>query len=153
MDDPDWEMMTTKYYEPDEISILLSGMPPNRSFFHLNISSFTFCFDELLVLMAENKLIFNFLGIFETHLKLNRNSFNPISMPSYNIEYTPTESSNSGTLLYIKQGINYKIRKDSQINKSKELESMFVKVLESVMSKNNMIIGCIYHHPSMELWI
>ena len=58
MDDPDSEMMTAKYYEPDEISILLSGTPPpptpNRSFFHLNISSFTFCFDELLVLMAEN---------------------------------------------------------------------------------------------------
>ena len=101
--------------------------------------------------MAENKVIFDFSGIFETHLKLNRNSFNPISMPSYNIEYTPTESSNSGTVLYIKQGINYKIRKDSQINKSKELESMFVKVLEPVMSKNNMIIGCTYHHPSVEL--
>ena len=29
-------------------------------------------------------------------------------MPGYNIEHTPTESSNGGTLLYIKQGINYK---------------------------------------------
>ena len=63
IDDPDSEMMTAKYYEPDEIFILLSGTSPNRSFFHLNISSLTFHFDELLVLMAENKLNFDFSGI------------------------------------------------------------------------------------------
>ena len=64
-------------------------------------------------------------------------------MPGYNIEHTATESSNYGTLLYIKQGINYKLRKDLQVYKSKELESTFVEVLETGMSKNNMIIGCI----------
>ena len=57
----------------------------------------------------------------------------------------------NGTRLYIKQRINYKLRKDLQIYKSKELESMFVEVLKPGMSKNNMIIGCIYCHPSMEL--
>ena len=108
MDDPDSKMMTAKYYKLDEISDLLSSTSPNRSFFHLNISSLTFHFDELLVLTAENKLNFDFLGISETRLKLNRNSLNPISMPGYNIKHTPTESSNGGTLLYIKQGINYK---------------------------------------------
>ena len=72
-------------------------------------------------------------------------------MPGYNIEHTPTESSNGRTLLYIKQGINYKLQKDLQIYKSKKLESTFVEVLEPGMSKNNMMIGCIYHHPSMEL--
>ena len=72
-------------------------------------------------------------------------------MSGYNIEHTPTESSDGGTLFYIKQGINYKLRKDLQIYKSKELESTFVKVFEPGMLKNNMIIGCIYCHPSMEL--
>ena len=92
MDDPDSEMMTAKYYEPDEIPFLLLGTSPDRSFFHLNISSLTFHFEELIiVLMAENKLNLDFLGISETRLKLNRNSLNPISMPGYNIEHTPTE--------------------------------------------------------------
>ena len=72
-------------------------------------------------------------------------------MPGYNIEHTPTESSNGATLLYIKQGINCKLRKDLQMYKSKELEPMFIEVLEPGMSRNNMIIGCIYCHPSMEL--
>ena len=115
MDDPDSKMMAAKYYELDEISDLLSSTSPNRFFFHLNISSLTFYFDELLVLTAENKLNFDFLGLSENCLKLNRNSLNPISMPGYNIEHIPTESSNGGTLLYIKPGINYKLRKDLQI--------------------------------------
>ena len=72
-------------------------------------------------------------------------------MSGYNIEHTPTESSNDGTLIYIKQGINYKLRKHLQVYKSKEPESTFVEVLETGMPKNNMIIGCIYRHPSMEL--
>ena len=32
MDDPDSEMMTAKYYEPDEIPFLLSGMSPDIFF-------------------------------------------------------------------------------------------------------------------------
>ena len=56
-------MMTEKYYEPDEISLLLSGTSLNKSFFHLYGSSFTLHFDELILLMNENKLNFDFLGI------------------------------------------------------------------------------------------
>ena len=44
MDEPDSKVMTAKYYEVDEISVLLSSTSHNRSFFHLNISSFTFLF-------------------------------------------------------------------------------------------------------------
>ena len=87
MVDPDSEMMTVKYYEPDEISVLLSSTSPNRSFFHLNISSLTFHFDELLVLMTESKLNFDSLAISETRLKLNRYSLKPISMPGCDIEH------------------------------------------------------------------
>ena len=92
-----------------KMSFLLSGTSPNRSFFHLNISSFIFRFDKLIVLMIENKLNFDFLRFSETCLELNRNSLKTLSMPGYNIEHTPAEFSNSGTLLYIKQKINYKL--------------------------------------------
>ena len=111
MGDPDPDMMTAKYYKPDKISFLLSGMSLNRSFFHLNTSSLTFHFGEWIALMTESKLNYDFLGIFETRVKLNRNSLNPISISGYNIEHTPTESSHGGTLLYIKQEIDCKLRK------------------------------------------
>ena len=38
MDDPDSGLMTAKYYEPCEISILPSGISTNRPLFHLNQS-------------------------------------------------------------------------------------------------------------------
>ena len=99
MDDHDSEMMTTKYHEPDKISFLLSGMFPNRSFFHLNISFLTFHFDEVIALMAENKLRFDFFGISKTLVKPKRNPLNPMCMPGYNIEHTRTYSNSGETLL------------------------------------------------------
>ena len=71
MDDPDFEMMTAKYYETDEISFFTFRDVLQQIFFSLlNISSLTFHFDKLIALiMAENKLNFDFLGISETLLK------------------------------------------------------------------------------------
>ena len=87
--------------------------------------SLTFHFHELLdILRAENKLNFDFLGISETRLKLNRNSLNSISMSGYDIEHTPTESSNGGILLYIKQEINYKLRKDLKLISLENLDQL-----------------------------
>ena len=37
MDDPDFEMMTAKYYEPDKVSFVLLGTYPNKYFSHINI--------------------------------------------------------------------------------------------------------------------
>ena len=71
-----------------------------------------------------------------------------IQLLGYNIEYTQNECNNGRTLLYVKKGINYKLRKDLQIYKSKQLESTFVEV---VQNKERIIIGCLHKHPPMEL--
>ena len=39
----------------------------------------------------------------------------------------PTKSANGGTLFCIKNGINYKLRPDLNINKDKKLESIEIK--------------------------
>ena len=44
--------------------------------------------------------------------------------------------------------MNYKLRKDLQIYKPKQLESTSMEV---VQNKERIIIGCLYRHPSMEL--
>ena len=90
------------------------------------------------------------LCISETRLKLNKTSLTLISLPGYNIEYTTTDSRNGSTLIFIKNVIKYKLRKDLQIYKSKELESTFIEVIQPGKNKN-IIIGCIYCHPVMEL--
>ena len=57
-----------------------------------------------------------------------------------------TKSADGGALLYIKDIINYKLRPDLNVEKEKELELIFIEILQKT-SKN--IIGCIYRHPCM----
>ena len=65
-------------------------------------------------------------------------------------EHCTTEAANGGgVLLYIKDNIIYKFRKDLKIYKSKYLEPIFLEVINQ--SGKNIIVGCIYRHPSMYL--
>ena len=114
----------------------------------MNISCLPHHFKEFSTILSNNKLKFDFLGISEPRIKLNRTPIISIQLPRYNLEYTPTESINRGTLLYIKKGIKYKCRKDLQIYKLKELESTLIEVNQK---NKKLIVGCIYRHPSMDL--
>ena len=69
-------------------------------------------------------------------------------IPGYNIEQTPTESSASGTLIYISQKLSYKNWLDLQIYHPKHLESTFIEIL--LPDKYNFIIGTVYKHPPMK---
>ena len=70
-------------------------------------------------------------------------------MTNFSFEFTPTESSAGGTCFYIANHLSYKPCLDLNIYKSNELESTFIEVLNP--KKSNIIIGCIYKHPSMDL--
>ena len=70
-------------------------------------------------------------------------------MNNFSFEFTPTESSAGGTLLYVANHLSYKPRLDLNIYKSNELESTFIEILNP--KKSSIIIGCIYKHPSMDL--
>ena len=56
-----------------------------------------------------------------------------------------TKSANGGALLYINNGINYKLRPDLNINKDKKLKSIFIEILTK--NSKNILIGCNYKHP------
>ena len=65
------------------------------------------------------------------------------SLNDYVIEYSPTESSAGGALLYIDKKYSYQPRNDLNIYKPNEI----------ILSKrSNIIIGCIYRHPSMDIY-
>ena len=70
-----------------------------------------------------------------------------INIDHYIYEYTPTESSIGGTILYIDKSLKYKVRKDLNLNKPKEIESTFIEIIET--KKKNTVIGCIYKHPKV----
>ena len=48
MDDPESEMLSSKYYEPNEMMALFKNTNKHYSFFHLNISSLPFHFWRIL---------------------------------------------------------------------------------------------------------
>ena len=63
-------------------------------------------------------------------------------------ESTPTAASCESALLYINKNINFKVRNDLKIYKYKELESVFIEIINR--KGKNTIVGCIYRHPCME---
>ena len=132
LDDPMSGNFLTKYYEPYEVTpFLMESTTNNLSFIHLNISSLCFYIEELTTLISEHTLTFDIIAISESRLKLNKFNLNSVQIPGYNFEFTPTESNNGGTAIYIKKRLNYKLRNDLQIFKSKELESTFIEITQN----------------------
>ena len=68
---------------------------------------------------------------------------------NYSHEFCPTESSARGTILYIHYHLSYKPRNDLSIYKPTELMSSFIEI--SNPERSNIIIGCVYRHPNMDL--
>ena len=148
MDNPSSETVSSKYYEPCELSSLMNNSKNFPSFFRLNISSLSFYIQELATLISKHNLTFDIFGVSEAKLRLGKAPLDSVIIPGYNFEFTTTECSNGGTAIYIKKGLNYKLRKDLEIYKSKQLESTFIEVN---LKNEKIVIDCIYRHPSMEL--
>ena len=115
---------------------------------NLNISSLPYNFDQLETLLTTLKVEFDILGITKSRLKTGNQPINNIDLKGYVVESTPTDASCGGALLYINKNINYKLRKDLKIHKSKEVESIFIEIINK--KERNTIIRCIYRHPCMD---
>ena len=73
-----------------------------------------------------------------------------MNLNNYSFEFTPTETSAGGILLYIANHLSYKCRNDLNIyQKKNELESTFIEIVNP--KKSNIIVGVIYRHPPMDL--
>ena len=103
IDDTNDDLIASKYFESNETSSLINKQTWSLSFFFIGISSLPHHFEEFSTILTENKLDFYFLGVSESRIKLNGTTIISIQLPGYNLEYTPTERSNGGTLLYIKK--------------------------------------------------
>ena len=68
---------------------------------------------------------------------------------NYSFEFTSTETSAGGTLLYIVNHLSYKHHNDLNIYKKNELESTFIEIVNQ--KKSNIIVEVIYRHPSIGL--
>ena len=122
----------TRIYKSEQHEIM--------SFLHMNISLLHFYFDELYALLSELNHSPDIIAIFEFRLKSSTQSIVKTDLENYCVacvEHTPTESSNSGTLSYIKNDISYKLRNDLKTYKATEIESIFTEIINKT-SKNTI---------------
>ena len=115
----------------------------------MNILSVSYHIDDLNTFIMNCKNKPKVIGISECRIKTGRPPLSNINMNNYSYEYTPTESSKGGTLLYIDKNLRYRSRSDLTLYKSKEIESSFIEIIEP--KKKNTIVGCIYKHPNVSV--
>ena len=138
--------VSSKYYDIDELQNLKINNSNSLSLFHINACSLSRNFDDLQHLLSCTNKIFDIITITETrNVSITYN----LSIKNYSTEFTPTESSAGGTLLYIANHLSYKPRQDLNIYKKNELESTFIEIMN--LKKSNIVVGAIYNHPSMDL--
>ena len=123
----------------------------NFSLFHSNIASLSKHKEELEILLNIINFKFDIIGITESKIKKGFTPAFDIKLKGYNEYSTPTESDKGGVLLYISDHLYSIPRKDldSAIYKPYVLESKFREIINP--RKKNIIVGCIYRHPSMDL--
>ena len=117
---------------------------------HFNISSLSYNTDQLITLLNTLKVKFDILGITESRLRADKKAVNSIDLEGYVTESTPTAASCRGALLYINKNINFRLRNDFKIYEYKELESVFIEIINRKV-KNN-VVGCIYRHPCVVMF-
>ena len=136
----DIESFKVHKYDKDNFSIL-----------HLNIGSLAAHKDELEAILSLLAFKFDVIGISETKIKQGITPNYDIKIKGYNNYSTPTLANKGGVLLYIADKHNCKPRKDLDKIASKDhvLESVFAEIV--IPTKKNILLGCIYRHPSMHL--
>ena len=119
------------------------------SLFHINACSLNKNFDDLQHLLSSTEKVFDIIAVSETRITKQVSLLINLNLNHYSFEFTPTEASAGGTLLYIANHLSYKCRNDLNIYKKNELESTFIEIVNP--KKSNIIVGVIYRHPSMDL--
>ena len=121
------------------------------SIIHLNIASLSLHKEELESVLTMLDFKFDVIGISETKILKDINPNYDISINGYNHFSTPTESAKGGVILYVAMEHNCNPIKDLDLvmYKTYVLESVFTEII--IPNKNNILLGCVYRHPSMEL--
>ena len=128
-------------------------LPSSFGLFHANIASLNKHIDDLKLILTRLKYKFDVIGISEHKILKGTSPSRNIDIPGYEtFIFEPTETTHGGTGFYIKKdAVDYVIREDLQINSPGDFESMFIEI--QFTGKKNLIIGCIYRHPTSDISI
>ena len=146
--DPE-NVVRCKYYDLEEVQ---SMKIPNKNsclfLFYINNCSLNKNFKDLEYLIKSTNINFNIIAISETRILKDINIVKNINIPNFSFEFTPTESTAGGTLLYVADHLAYQNQNDLNLYKTNNLESTIIEITNPNMS--NIIVECIYRHPKMD---
>ena len=104
---------------------------------------------RLEYLLKTTNTNFDIIVISETRLLKNTKIMKNNNIPNCSYEFTPTESTAGGALLYIADHLPYQRRNDLNLYEKNYLESIFIEITNP--TKRKIIVGCIYQNPTMDL--
>ena len=105
--DPE-KICSSKYYDIEEMgNIEIPHKNKSLSLFHINACSLNKNFDDLQHLLSCTKTKFDIIAISETRITKQVSLLNNLNLNNYSFEFTPTETSTGGTLLYITNHLSY----------------------------------------------
>ena len=141
-------IMDCKYIDVESFKTLKISKN-SFSIIHLNIASLRKHKEELETILSKIGHKFDVIGISETKINKMIESDYDTTIEGYKKFSTPTEAEKGGVMLYISKKHNCIPRKslDKIVYKSYVLESIFAEIV--VPGKKNIVVGCIYRHPSM----
>ena len=120
---------------------------------HTNLASLNKYHDDLEQILSLMKVDFQIIGITERKIK-EVTPISNIKLAGYHeFIYTPTQTSHGGSGFYIRDSLAFKKRNDLLLNSpgSGDFESTFLEIV--LPNKKNLIVGCIYRHPSSKITI
>ena len=139
---PEIIMTLKKFIHPNIGNIEIPHKNKSLSLFHITACSLNKNFDDLQHLLSWTKTKFDIIAISETKIARQVSLLNNLNLNNYSFEFTPTETSAGGTLLYIANHLSYKCRNDLNIYKKNELKTTFIEIVNP--RKSNIIVGVIY---------
>ena len=150
-DEPQDPPLNCRYYDTSSLTPLLKNVhSTSHTFFHLNIGSLPLHSDDLQTLLHKLDHRFSVIGITETMI---RSAVIPkaLAIENYHYIHTPSSSIKGGSALFVRDDLNHFSRNDLSIlcNSDSFLESCFLE-LPSDNNGANIVVGCIYKHPSMD---
>jgi hypothetical protein len=139
------DKIESNYFDMKQTSKYLQTNNKGYSIFHCNIRSLGKNLNLLNDILLMCKEMPSFIAISET--KLSDNSNSNISIPGYRFLSKPSQTSASGVGIYINNDIEFIRRWDIEF----DFEGVQTCFIEIPRKQKNLIIGCVYRHPSNKL--
>ena len=142
-------VVNSKYYDIDHIQTLkFPNKHKSLALFHINACSLNKNINDLEHLLKCTNNVFDIIAVTETRLTKQTSLTNNINLRNYAIEFTPTESSAGGKLLYIPSHLSYKPCPDLNIYESNQLKSTFAEIINPKKSNISLII-----FTNIQIWM